>query len=354
MKELLEFDDDLQKGEGSQDKFERHTFIVDKGQEPLRIDKYIFNRLENVTRNKIQQAIDEKYIMVNGEPVKSNYKVRPLDEITVFSDRDPESLEIKAQDIPLDIVYEDDYLMVLDKRPGMVVHPGCGNYEGTLLNAVAWHFKSEDPAINEESLPRYGLVHRIDKNTSGLLVLGKTVEALNSLARQFKNHSVHRRYWALVWGDMEQDEGTIIAHVGRDVRNRRVFTAYPEGEMGKHAITHYKVLERFGYVTLVECRLETGRTHQIRVHMKYIGHTLFNDAEYGGDQILKGTIYSKYKQFVDNCFDLCNRQALHAKELGFIHPHTNEKIMFNSELPMDIKLVIEKWRKYSSTKKLDD
>lgn len=353
MKDLLELDDDLEKGEGSQDKFERFTFVVDKGQEPLRIDKYILNRIENATRNKIQQAIEEKYVMVNGEPVKANYKVRPLDEIILFSDRDPETLEIKAQDLPLTIVYEDEHLMVINKAPGMVVHPGCGNYEGTLLNGIAYYLQHENPEITETNLPRYGLVHRIDKNTSGLLVLGKTVDTLNSLAKQFKQHTVHRRYWALVWGDVEKDEGTIIAHVGRDYRNRRVFTAYPDGEIGKHAITHFKVMERFGYVTLVECRLETGRTHQIRVHMKYIGHTLFNDAEYGGDKILKGTIYSKYKQFVENCFDICSRQALHAKELGFIHPATGKEMMFNSELPVDIKLVIEKWRKYVQTKSLE-
>jgi 23S rRNA pseudouridine1911/1915/1917 synthase len=350
MKELIELDDDLQKGDGSPDRFERHIFIVDKGQQPLRIDKYIFNRLEGATRNKIQQAIDEKLIMVNGEPVKANYKVRPMDEIIVFSDRDPESLEIKPQDLPLKVVYEDDTLMVIDKAPGMVVHPGCGNYEGTLLNGVAYYLQQQNPEITELSLPRYGLVHRIDKNTSGLLVLGKTQDALNHLAKQFAKHTAHRRYQALVWGDMENDEGTIIAHVGRDLRNRRIFAAFPEGDYGKHAITHYTVLERFGYVTLVECRLETGRTHQIRVHMKYIGHTLFGDTEYGGDQILKGTVYSKYKQFVENCLDICNRQALHAKELGFIHPATGEKMLFNSELPLDMKLAIEKWRAYSKVK----
>ncbi len=347
MKELTELDDDLESGEGAPDKFERLTLVVDKGQSPLRIDKYIFAHLQGPTRNKIQQAIDEDYVLVNGEPVKANYKVRPLDEIILFSKHDPEMLDVIPEDLPLDIVYEDDTLMIVNKSPGMVVHPGYGNYSGTLLNGIAYHFKQNNPNVSEIELQRYGLVHRIDKFTSGLLILGKTADALNDLAKQFAKHTTHRRYQALVWGDMEKEEGTIIAHVGRDARNRKVFTAYPEGESGKYAVTHYKVLERFGYVTLVECRLETGRTHQIRVHMKYIGHTLFNDAEYGGNEILKGTVYSKYKQFVNNCFEVCPRQALHAKELGFVHPATKEKMMFNSELPDDMKNVIEKWRKYT-------
>jgi 23S rRNA pseudouridine1911/1915/1917 synthase len=264
----------------------------------------------------------------------------------VYSDLSPESTEIVPEKIDLNIFHEDDDILVINKAAGMVVHPGSGNYTGTLLNGVAWYLQHENPSITEQILPRFGLVHRIDKNTSGLLVLAKNDKAMRQLAKQFYDHTVSRQYVALVWGDLEKEEGTIIAHVGRNLRYRKLFEAYPEGDHGKEAITHYKVLERFNYVTLVQCVLETGRTHQIRVHMKHIGHPLFNDDFYGGDKIVKGTIFSKYKQFVDNCFAICPRQALHAKTLGFIHPATGEEIFFDTELPNDMQKVIEKWRGY--------
>lgn len=340
-KEVLE--DELPE---SEDSYEQWSIVVDKGQEPLRIDKFLMKRVDGATRNKIQQSIENELVLVNDKPIKSNYKIKFGDKITIFDTRQPDANKIIPQDIPLKIIYEDDDLMVIEKSVGMVVHPGCGNPDGTLLNAFAGHLKKSNPEINEEDLPRFGMVHRIDKNTSGLLVLAKTQHAMSHLAKQFANHIVHRRYKALVWGDMENNEGTIIAHVGRHQRYRKLFTAYPEGDYGKEAITHYTVLERFNYVTLVECRLETGRTHQIRVHMQYIGHPLFNDDLYGGDKIVKGTVYQKYKQFVDNCFELCPRHALHAGELGFIHPRTEEFIKFESPLPADIHQLIEKWRHY--------
>jgi 23S rRNA pseudouridine1911/1915/1917 synthase len=278
--------------------------------------------------------------------VKSNYKVRAGDEILLLSLTNPESSEIKPEAIPLNIVYEDDVVMVINKPPNMVVHPGVGNYTGTMLNGIAYYLQQQNPNVDEEALPRFGLVHRIDKNTTGLIVLAKTADAAAHLAKQFAAHTVKRKYVALVWGDMEKDEDTIVAHIARHQQHRKQFHAYPEGETGKHAITHYKVMERLNYVTVVECVLETGRTHQIRVHMKHIGHTLFNDHEYGGDRILKGTIYTKYKQFVDNCFAICPRCALHAKTLGFTHPVTNKEILFESELPDDMTQVVEKWRRY--------
>lgn len=330
--------------------FERETIICSKGQEPLRIDKFLMGRIEGATRNKIQQAIEAERVLLNDHPVKSNYKVRPLDKIIIYQDYSPETTDIIPEDIPLKIVYEDDDVLVIDKDPGMVVHPGSGNPSGTLVNAVAFHLKKQNPQINEETLARFGLVHRIDKNTSGLLVMAKTPKAMTHLAKQFFDHTVHRRYVALVWDDFEEDEGTIIAHVGRHQRFRKLFTAYPDGEHGKEAITHYKVLERFNYVTLVECRLETGRTHQIRVHMQYTGHPLFNDDTYGGDKIVKGTVFTKYKQFVENCFALCPRHALHAQQLGFIHPVTNKQMNFESPLPEDMNSVIEKWRRYSAAR----
>jgi 23S rRNA pseudouridine1911/1915/1917 synthase len=330
--------------------FERETIICAKGQEPLRIDKFLMGRIEGATRNKIQQAIEAERVLLNDRPVKSNYKVRPLDKIIIYQDYSPDTNEIIPEDIPLKIVYEDDDVMVIDKDAGMVVHPGSGNPSGTLVNAVAFYLKKQNPQINEDDLARFGLVHRIDKNTSGLLVMAKTAKAMTNLAKQFFDHTVHRRYVALVWGDFEEDEGTIIAHVGRHQRFRKLFTAYPEGEHGKEAITHYKVLERFNYVTLVECRLETGRTHQIRVHMQYTGHPLFNDDTYGGDKIVKGTVFTKYKQFVDNCFALCPRHALHAQQLGFIHPVTKKQMNFESPLPEDMNSVIEKWRRYSAAR----
>lgn len=330
--------------------FERETIICAKGQEPLRIDKFLMGRIEGATRNKIQQAIESERVLLNDKPVKSNYKVRPFDKIVIYQDYLPENNNILPENIPFKIVHEDEDIMVVDKQPGMVVHPGSGNPGGTLVNAVAWHLKQQNPDINELDLARFGLVHRIDKNTSGLLVMAKTPAAMTKLAKQFFDHTVHRRYVALVWGDFDEEEGTIIAHVGRHQRFRKLFTTYPEGEYGKDAITHYKVLERFNYVTLIECRLETGRTHQIRVHMQSIGHPLFNDDTYGGDKIVKGTVFTKYKQFVDNCFILCPRQALHAQQLGFIHPRTNEFVKFESPLPDDMESVTEKWRKYSETR----
>jgi 23S rRNA pseudouridine1911/1915/1917 synthase len=284
--------------------------------------------------------------LVNNKEVKQNYKVKAFDHIIVYSDLAPESTEVVPEKLPLNIVYEDEEVMIINKPAGMVVHPGSGNFTGTLLNGVAYYLKEKNPSINAETLPRFGLVHRIDKNTSGLLVLAKTDKALSHLAKQFFDHTVNRKYVALVWGDVEKDSGTIVAHVGRNLRYRKLFEAYPEGDHGKEAITHYKVIEKFNYVTLVECVLETGRTHQIRVHMKYIGHPLFNDDFYGGDKIVKGTVYNKYKQFVDNCFALCSRQALHAKTLGFIHPATGKKINFEAEIPKDMSAVIEKWRNY--------
>ncbi len=330
----------------SEELYEKLVLTIDKGQEPLRIDKFLMSRIEGATRNKVQQAIDNEMVLVNEKPVKNNYKVKPNDRIVVFDNRSPEGTDIVPENIPLNIVYEDDSLLIINKPAGMVVHPGSGNPNGTLVNAVAWHLKQQNPNLDENELTRFGLVHRIDKNTSGLLVMAKEQKAMNHLAKQFFNHTVHRRYIALVWGDMEKDEGTVIAHVGRHQRFRKLFTAYPDGDHGKDAITHYKVLERFNYVTLIECRLETGRTHQIRVHMQLIGHPLFNDDFYGGDRIVKGTVFTKYKQFVDNCFALCPRQALHAKELGFLHPATQKPVHFETELPDDMKAVIEKWKKY--------
>jgi len=345
-------DDDIEiiQEEGADELYERRAFTADRGQEPMRIDKWLQIRLEKVTRNKIQKGIEDGFLTVNGKTVKSNYKVKPGDEVLLMSLINPEYTEVKEEPIPLNIVFEDDDVLVLNKPANMVVHPGVGNHTGTLLNGIAYHLRKQNPSIDEEKLPRFGMVHRIDKNTTGLIVIAKTGEAAASLAKQFFNHTVSRRYAALVWGDMELNQGTVVAHIARHQRFRKMFDAYPEGETGKHAITHYTVTERFNYVTLVECVLETGRTHQIRVHMKHIGHTLFNDWEYGGDKILKGTIYTKYKQFVDNCFTVCPRCALHAKTLGFKHPRTGEDIFFESALPDDMTQVIEKWRNYVKNK----
>jgi len=329
--------------------FERFTITIDKGQDPLRIDKFLVNRIEGATRNKIQQAINLGMVTVNGKEIKSNYKIKPLDAVIVFSDMHPDETDVVPEKMELNIVYEDADIMMINKPAGMVVHPGSGNYTGTLLNGVSYYLQQQNPDISEDTLPRFGLVHRIDKNTTGLLVLAKTDKAMRTLAKQFFDHTVKRQYVALVWGDVVEDAGTIVAHVGRHLRFRKLFEAYPEGDHGKEAITHYKVIERFGYVTLVQCILETGRTHQIRVHMKHIGHPLFNDDFYGGDKIVKGTIYAKYKQFVDNCFNICKRQALHAKTLGFVHPSTGEEMFFETELPEDMAQVIDKWRKYSQS-----
>lgn len=333
--------------EQAEELFEVHNIQCAKGQEPLRIDKFLMHRIEGATRNKIQQAIEAERVLVNGQPVKSNYKVRALDQIVIYQDHSPELSEIIPEDIAINIVFEDDDLLIIDKRAGMVVHPGSGNPSGTLVNAIAYYLRKQKPDLTEEDLNRFGLVHRIDKNTSGLLALAKTPKAMTHLAKQFFDHTVHRRYLALVWGDFDENEGNVIAHVGRHQRFRKLFTAYPDGDHGKDAITHYKVIERFNYVTLIECRLETGRTHQIRVHMQYIGHPLFNDELYGGDRIVKGTVFSKYRQFVENCFALCPRHTLHAWQLGFIHPSTGEKMFFESALPEDMDAVINKWRNYS-------
>ncbi len=335
--------------ENSDDLYERFSITVDKGQEPLRIDKFLVNRIESATRNKVQQAINTGMVTVNGKETRSNYKIRPLDSIIVYSDMSPEEIRVVPEKMELNIVYEDADLMLINKPAGIVVHPGSGNYTGTLLNGVSYYLQQQNPATTEEILPRFGLVHRIDKNTSGLLVLAKTDIAMRQLAKQFFDHTISRKYVALVWGDVANDTGTINAHVGRHLRLRKLFEAYPEGDHGKEAITHYKVLERFGYVTLVECVLETGRTHQIRVHMKYLGHPLFNDDVYGGDKIVKGTVFTKYKQFVDNCFKVCRRQALHAKTLGFIHPTSGEEMFFDAALPEDMEQVIEKWKKYAGS-----
>lgn len=348
----MQEEQDILQDDNSEELYERRTFHVDKGQEPMRIDKWVQQRMENATRNKIQRGIEDGFLTVNGKAVKSNYKVKPGDDIVLLSLEHPDQSDVKPEPMPLQIVHEDEAVMIINKPANMVVHPGVGNYSGTLLNGVAYHLLQQNPAIDEESLPRYGLVHRIDKNTTGLLVIAKTAEAAANLAKQFFNHTVARRYVALVWGNVEEDSGRIEAHIGRHQRFRKMFDAYPEGDHGKHAITHYRVLERFNYVTLVECVLETGRTHQIRVHMRHIGHTLFNDWEYGGDKILKGTIYTKYKQFVENCFEACPRCALHARTLGFKHPLTGKEIFFESALPDDMNKVIDKWRNYSRPKEM--
>lgn len=350
MIELPELDPTEQDDNGSENLYERLNLKVDKGQEPLRIDKFLLARMEGASRSKIQQSIEAGLITVNGVAVRPNHRIKPFDEIVVMSDSHPEDSEIIPELMDLDVVYEDESVIVINKAAGMVVHPGSGNYNGTLINGVAYRLLQQNPEMTAYSLPRFGLVHRIDKNTSGLLLMAKNQHALNHLAKQFFNHTIDRKYIALVWGNVEANDGTIIAHVGRNPRYRKQFDAFPDGEHGKYAVTHYRVLERFHYVTLVECVLETGRTHQIRVHMKHIGHTLFADDHYGGDRILKGTVYTKYKQFVDNCFKLCNRQALHAQVLGFVHPQTQQHMLFEQTLPEDMATVIEKWRKYYHTK----
>jgi 23S rRNA pseudouridine1911/1915/1917 synthase len=345
--ELIDEFDDIEESEDGA-LFEHYHIVVDPGQTLLRIDKFLSNRLMNATRSRLQAAADEGKVLVNKISVKSSYKVKPGDEISIVMDYPRRELKIIPENIPLNIVYEDDSLIVINKPAGLVVHPGHGNYSGTLVNALAYHFK-ELPLFNSDD-PRPGLIHRIDKNTSGLLVIAKTTEAKVSLSLQFFEKTTKRRYVALVWGDLEKNEGTITGNIGRSLKNRQVFTVFPEGEHGKHAVTHYKVIERLGYVNLVECRLETGRTHQIRVHMKHIGHPLFNDDNYGGDQILRGTTFTKYKQFVANCFQMIPRQALHAQMLGFVHPVTGEEMIFESELPDDLANVIEKWRNYLSNR----
>ena len=337
--------DTIAEQEPDDELFEHFRFEVPKGQLLLRIDKFLMNLIQNATRNKIQNAATNGDIYVNNVPVKSNYKVKPLDVVTIMLTHPPYENRIDPENIPLDIVYEDDALLLINKAPGMVVHPGHGNYTGTLVNALAYHF--ENLPMNSSERP--GLVHRIDKDTSGLLVIAKTEAAMTHLAKQFEAKTSEREYIALVWGNLKDDEGTIEGNIARHVKDRMQMAVFADPEIGKPAITHYKVLERFGYVTLVSCKLETGRTHQIRVHMKHIGHPLFNDERYGGHLILKGTTFTKYKQFIENCFKALPRQALHAKTLGFIHPTTGEMMRFDTELPQDMQDCIEKWRNYSKS-----
>jgi len=335
-KDLLDMD--------SEELYEHYRIVTDPKQQLIRIDKFLMDRLPNVTRNKLQQAIKDGFVMVNNQNIKPNYKIRPFDEIIISLPEPPRDTEVIPENIPLNIVYEDEYLLVVNKDAGMVVHPAYNNWNGTLVNALAYHFKSLPELKNNEGRP--GLVHRIDKDTSGLLVIAKTEEVINGLAAQFARHSTERTYYALIWGTLEPQNGTIDIHIGRSPKDRRVMIGYPEGNFGKNAITHFKLIEDLRYVSLVQCNLETGRTHQIRAHMKHIGHPLFNDATYGGDQILKGTQFSKYKAFVENCFKLLPGQALHAKSLGFVHPITKEQMHFDSELPNYFNDLIDKWRNY--------
>jgi len=325
-----------------QDLYEHYRFVADPGQGPLRIDKFLMGKIQNASRNKIQQAAAAGSVLVNDRAVKQNYKVRPGDVITIVLTEPPRDTEVIPEDIPVDIVYEDDHIMLVNKKAGMVVHPAYANFSGTLVNALTFYLRQQSG--DEEARPY--LVHRIDKDTSGIMLVAKNEIAQTKLAKEFFDHTIDRKYTALVWGDMEEDEGTITGHLGRHKNNRKVMTVYPDGETGKHAVTHWKVLQRFGYVTLIECRLETGRTHQIRAHLKYIKHPLFNDAAYGGDKILKGTTFTKYRQFIKNCFTLLPRQALHARSLGLDHPITGEHLFFDSELPEDMQAVVEKWEQY--------
>ena len=341
-------DDELDEG---QQLYEHFRFEVDRGQVPVRIDKFMFEKLQHSSRNRIQKAAEAGFVHVNDRPVKSNYKVRPGDIVTLMLDRPHYDTTIEPEEMPLDIVYEDDDLMVVNKPAGLVVHPGCGNFHGTLVNAIAWHMRNI-PTYDPND-PQVGLVHRIDKDTSGLLVIAKTPEAKTSLGVQFFNKTTHRSYNALVWGNFVEDSGTIEGNIGRDPKDRLRMAVFPQGsEIGKPAVTHYKVLERFGYVTLVECILETGRTHQIRAHMKHIGHPLFSDERYGGTEILRGERTGSYRQFVLNGFKTCPRQALHAKTLGFVHPRTKKQMDFTSDIPEDLGNLLEKWRRYTPSQKV--
>ncbi|MDD2634566.1 MAG: RluA family pseudouridine synthase [Bacteroidales bacterium] len=324
--------------------YEHHRLEIEQGQKLIRLDKYLVSRLPSISRNRIQNAADAGNIIVNKKSAKNSYKVKPGDVVSIVLSYPKTENELVAQDMPLDVIYEDDFIIIVNKMPGMVVHPSYGHRDGTLVNALAYRFKDLPMFTGKEVRP--GLVHRIDKDTSGLLVVAKSEVALNKLAKQFYDHSCKRSYIALVWGNLPEESGTITGHVGRNLKNRKIMDVFPDGEYGKAAITHYRVIERLGYVNLIECRLETGRTHQIRVHLKHIGHPLFNDAEYGGDKILKGTTFTKYKQFVENCFKILPRQALHAKSLGFIHPSTGEHVHFDSVLPDDMQTCIDKWRNY--------
>ncbi|MBO5974762.1 MAG: RluA family pseudouridine synthase [Paludibacteraceae bacterium] len=329
------------------EKFIHHRLQVDKGQTSIRIDKFLVDHLSDISRNRIQEAANSGFVLVNGVAVKSNYRIKPYDDIAIILDHPKTDFDVVPREIPLNVVYEDDDILLINKQPNLVVHPGVGNRDNTLLHALAWHWKDEDSL--DVNYTKMGLVHRIDKDTSGLLIIAKNSDAKTKLGLQFFNKTTERTYNALVWGVLKEDEGTITGAIARDQRIRMSFAIYDENENpnAKHAVTHYKVLERFAYATLVQCKLETGRTHQIRVHMKHIGHTLFNDERYGGDEILKGVRTAKYKQFVQNCFDLCPRQALHAKTLGFEHPTTGKWMQFTSDLPDDMQALIEKWRRYS-------
>ncbi len=380
MKEDEELDISEDQNE-DQELFEHYRIVVEKGQQLLRIDKFLMNRTPNATRSKIQQSAENGSILVNGKPVKSNYKVKPFDVITVVLAHPPREIELIPENIPIDVVYEDDDLIIINKKAGIVVHPGYGNYRGTLVNALVYHFQnlptapprpapigrenqhtnpagiagSSSPSGKSGGALRPGLVHRLDKNTSGIMVVAKTETAMVKLAKDFFDRNIDRIYNALVWGDFKEDTGTITGNVGRHPKDRKKMDVLPDdNELGKHAVTHYKVLERFGYVTLVACKLETGRTHQIRVHMEHIGHSLFNDERYGGDRILKGTTFAKYKQFVENCFAIMPRHALHAKSLGFTHPVTGKYMFFDSELPDDMQAALAKWRAYASSKALEE
>jgi 23S rRNA pseudouridine1911/1915/1917 synthase len=337
--------------------YEHHNIKVEKGQESIRIDKFLLIRIAHTTRTKIQNGCEAGNVLVNGKPVKSNYKIKPLDEISIQLNVPPRTTEVIPENIPLEITFEDDYLAIINKKPGMVVHPAYGNYTGTLVNALLYHFKNL-PARPQKLdgdivLDRVGLVHRIDKNTSGIILIAKTERAMTLLSKLFYDRDIDRKYVAIVWGDMKEDSGTIVGNVGRNLRNRKIMDTFPEGsEHGKHAVTHWKVIKRYGYITVVECKLETGRTHQIRVHFKHIGHPLFNDNEYGGDKVLKGLNTAKYKQFIQNCFEILPRQALHAKTLGFEHPITKKHMFFDSELAPDMQEMLEKWDKFVKNKEI--
>ena len=335
-----------------QELFEHFRFIADKGQGQIRIDKFLTSRIENASRTKVQYAAEAGNILVNDKSVRSNYKVKPCDVITVVLPHPPREIELIPENIPLEITYEDDDILIVNKTPNMVVHPGFGNYTGTLVNALAFHLK-DNPLFSSGEM-RPGLVHRIDKDTSGLLVIAKNELSMNKLAKQFFNRTTDRQYIALVWGDLKEEEGTITGNIGRNPKNRKQMFVFEDNSEGKHAVTHYKVIERLGYVNLIACKLETGRTHQIRVHMKYIGHPLFNDELYGGNEILKGTTFTKYKQFVQNCFKILPRQALHAKSLALDHPTTGKRMVFDSELPLDMQQVIDKWRNYIVNRNLEE
>lgn len=342
-------EDDLREDQDQSELYEHFRFHVDPGQSLLRIDKFLVSRIENASRTRIQTAAEAGNILVNESAVKSNYRVKPGDVITIVMAHPPRDLEIIPQDLPLHVLFEDDHIIVIDKDAGMVVHPGHGNYSGTLVNALAYRFK--DLPLYKTGELRTGLVHRLDKDTSGILVVAKTEISLNRLARQFFDRTTSRKYIAIVWGNLKQDEGTIIGNIGRDPRNRMKMTIFPEGEEGKHAVTHYRVLVRFSYVNMVECILETGRTHQIRAHFEYIGHPLFNDDRYGGNKILKGTTFTSYKQFVENCFRICPRHALHARSLGFVHPIRGEQMSFESSMPADMQMLVDKWEHYIAGRK---